>query len=268
VIIDVMPGPNGVPSGISAGALAVTRALQQGQVFRTDASWLRPAASYGPDRGPPFGWHFQKDGKWGLLDLDGRVILDAEFDQGIDRCTDGRLGAYKNKEWLYFKSDGSPLQPPDGRLLHAACSGSSPPYVLRIGDKFGLIDAEGRPVTPVTFDALNWAFPGAWNAKEDGKWGRIGPDGGWMVEPKFDYLSSGASVFVAGLDGKRGFLRADGKWVIEPRFDAAGTRRDDDTAFVTIDGRTGVLRLKDQSWGRAAASGRDVSHHARHLFEG
>jgi hypothetical protein len=33
-----MPGPNGVPSGISAGALAVTRALQQGQVERNNST--------------------------------------------------------------------------------------------------------------------------------------------------------------------------------------------------------------------------------------
>jgi hypothetical protein len=33
---DHRPGPNGVHSGISAGALALTRALQQGQVARNN----------------------------------------------------------------------------------------------------------------------------------------------------------------------------------------------------------------------------------------
>jgi hypothetical protein len=37
VIIDEMPGPNGVPSGMSAGALAATRALQQGQTARNSS---------------------------------------------------------------------------------------------------------------------------------------------------------------------------------------------------------------------------------------
>jgi hypothetical protein len=57
------------------------------------------------------------------------------------------------------------------------------------------------------------AIRGAWNAEVGGKWERIGPDG----------------------------------WIIEPRFDAAGLL-DADSAFVTIDGMTGVLKLKDQSW--------------------
>ncbi len=36
-ITDVMPGPNGVPSGMSVGAFAVTRALQHGHVARNSS---------------------------------------------------------------------------------------------------------------------------------------------------------------------------------------------------------------------------------------
>ncbi|PAY03467.1 hypothetical protein CK489_40195 [Bradyrhizobium sp. UFLA03-84] len=195
-----------------------------------------------------FGWHFKTADRWGLLDLNGRVVLDAEFDQTIQQCADGRLSAYKNKEWFYFKADGSPLQPPDGRLIDASCSGGAPPFVLRIGDKFRLVDAGSNPLTPVLYDAIGWAGAGVKNAKLDGKWGRLGSDGRWLLEPKFDYLSTGADLFVASINGKRGFMRSDGSWLIEPKFDAAALRRDNETAFVTLSGATGVLRLKDQSW--------------------
>jgi hypothetical protein len=83
--------------------------------------------------------------------------------------------------------------------------------------------------------------------KLDGKWGRVGSDGGWVLEPKFDYLSSGVDLFVASIDGKRGFMRRDGSWLVEPRFDAARPRGSD-TAFVTFAGATGILRLSDQTW--------------------
>jgi hypothetical protein len=194
----------------------------------------------------PFGWHFKKAERWGLLDLDGRVVLDADFDQTIQRCDDGRLVAYRNKEWLAYKADGSPLQPPDGRLINASCGGV-PPYILKIGDKFGLVDGNSSPLTPVQFDALTSAGPGIKNAKIDGKWGRIGSDGRWLLEPRFDYLSADADMFIASIDGKRGFMRSDGIWLIEPKFNAA-RRRDKETAFVTVAGATGVLRLEDQSW--------------------
>jgi hypothetical protein len=218
-------------------------------VFQTNYQQIYLAVTYGKDINSEivFGWNYKKAGRWGLLDLDGRVVLDAEFDQGITRCTDGRLEAYKNEEWIYFKADRSPLQPPGGRLIDATC-GSVPPYILKVGDKFGLVDAGSMPVTPVHFDAVIRAGPDARNVKIGGKWGRIGLDGHWLLEPRFEYLSDHADFFVASIDGKRGFMRSDGSWLIEPRYDAARWRRDNETAFVTISGATGVLRLADQSW--------------------
>lgn len=213
-------------------------------VLRTGYQLMYLATS-GTDRSP-FGWQFKKANRWGLLDLDGRVVLEADFDQGIQRCDDGRLVAFRNKEWLYFKADGSPLQPPDGRLIDGACGGT-PPYTLKIGDKFGLVDADGRPLMPVQFDAVARVAGGVKNVKIEGKWGRIGADGHWLLEPKFDYLSDGIDIFVASVDGKRGFMRSNGTWLIAPKFDAA-RRRDKDTAFVTVSDGTGVLRLADQSW--------------------
>jgi hypothetical protein len=221
-------------------------------VFRTGYQQISLAVVSSKDR-TVFGWHFKDAGRWGLLDLDGRVVLAADFDQHVQRCEDGRLVAYRNKEWLYFKADGSPLQPPGGRLVGASC-GAAPPYTLKIGDKFGLVDVSSSQITPVRFDAIIWADRGVKNVKVDGKWGRIGYDGHWLLEPKFDYLSTGAELFVASVDGKRGFMRSDGSWMVAPKFDAA-QRRDKDTAFVTLSGATGVLRLEDQSWAVAPRPG-------------
>jgi WG containing repeat len=217
-------------------------------VFQTNYQQVYLAVAFSMDRNARtvFGWNFKKDDRWGLLDLDGRVVLDADFSQPVQRCADGRMEGFKNKESLYFKADGSPLQPSDGRLIDASC-GSVAPYTLKIGDKFGLVNASFNPVTPVQFDAIDPAGPGVKNVKIDGKWGRIGPDGHWLLEPKFDYLSTGIDIFVASIDGKRGFMRSDGSWLVEPKFDAA-RHRGKDTAFVMVSGATGVLRLSDQSW--------------------
>ncbi len=215
-------------------------------VFRTSYQQVHFAISFHSNNYSVFGWDFKKNDRWGFLDLDGRVVLDADFDQPIQHCADGRMEAFKNRDSFYFNPDGSPLQPPDGRLLNASC-GAVPPYTLKIGDKFGLVDAHSNPLTPVYFDALTWAGSDVKNVKIDGKWGRIGLDGRWLLEPKFDYLTSSVDIFVASIDGKRGFMRSDGTWLIEPKFDAA-RRRGDDTAFVTVSGATGVLRLTDQSW--------------------
>jgi hypothetical protein len=218
-------------------------------VVQTNYQQMYPAIGWKADSKSEivFGWNFKKDDRWGLLNLDGDVVLDADFDRAVSYCTGARLEAYKNKERFYFKADGSPLQPPAGRLVDASCNGV-PPYTVKIGDKFGLVDADTRPLTPVQFDAITWTGADARNVKIDGKWGRLGLDGRWLLEPRFDYLSGHANLFVASIDGKRGFMRSGGSWLIEPKFDAAGLRRDNETAFVTIAGATGVLRLADQSW--------------------
>jgi hypothetical protein len=228
--------------------------------FRTNYQEVSFATSFHANHYSVFGWNFEKADRWGLLDLNGGVLLDADFDQPLQHCPDGRLIALKNKEWFYFKADGSPLQPPDGRLIGASC-GAIPPYTLKIGDRFGLVDTDSNPLTPVHFEAVAGAARDVVNVKIDGKWGRIGPDGHWLLEPKFDYLSTGVDIFVASIDGKRGFMRSDGSWLIEPKFDAA-RRRGDDTAFVTISGATGVLRLSDQSWVVPPRSGVmcDINH--------
>lgn len=217
-------------------------------IFQTNYQQVQLAVAFSANNvTTPFGWHFKQSEKWGLLDLDGHIVLDADFDQPVHYCADGRLEAYKNKESFYFRADGDPLQPPDGRLIDAACYGGVPPFTLKIGDKFGLIDASSNPLTPMQFDAVTFAGPGVKNVKTDGKWGRVGSDGRWLLEPKYDYLSGGTDIFVASIDGKRGFMRSDGTWLIEPKFDAARLRGDG-TAFVTTSGATGVLRLADQSW--------------------
>jgi hypothetical protein len=219
-------------------------------VFQTNYQQIYLAVTHGKGSSETaFGWNFKKGDRWGLLDIDGRVVLDADFDQTIHHCADSRrLDAYKNKEWFYFKADGTPLQPPDGRLVNAPCGGAL--YTLKIGDKFGLVDADSSPLTPVHFDEVTpvGLGPDVKNVKIDGKWGRIGPDGHWLLEPRFDYLSGGTDLFVASIAGRRGFMRSDGTWLIEPKFDAAARRRDKETAFVTVSGATGVLRLANQSW--------------------
>jgi WG containing repeat len=203
------------------------------------------------------GWHFKKGDRWGFLDPDGRVVLDADFDMPIEPCAHGTLVASKSKEWLRFRWNGSPLQPPDGRFVEGACWS---PFTLKIGDRIGLVAADGTPVTPVQFDAIVRVGGGASNVKLRGRWGRIATsDGSWLIEPRFDYLSADEGLLVAAVHGKRGFRRLDGSWLIEPSFDAARLierpfnprllgRPEPDTAFVTISGATGLLRLKDQSW--------------------
>lgn len=235
-----------VRQGADAGVIDRTGAW----VFKTHTRGLQRATSSDGDAGTQFGWHFQGRGllaeRWGLLDLNGQVLLEPSFDQIVQRCADGRLAALKERQWQYFRNDGSPLKPPNGQIIGSGCS-SLAPYIVKAGDKFGLVDGDGKEIAPPAFDALIAVAKDLWNAKRDGKWGRIGPDGHWLFEPKFDELSHGNPILIAAMNGKRGLLKADGSWLIEPRFDAVRLL-DSETALVATDGTSGAIRMQDQSW--------------------
>jgi len=49
-----------------------------------------------------------------------------------------------------------------------------PLYTVKIGDKFGLVDNQMNPLTPVRFDTVVWAGSAARNVKIDGKWDASG----------------------------------------------------------------------------------------------
>jgi hypothetical protein len=227
--------------------------------LRTNYQQLHPVYDHARKPEVALGWDFKSGDRWGFLGRDGHIVIEADFDQMIQHCADGQMVAYKNKESFAFRTNGSPIQPKEGRLIDVACNAVAP-LAIKVGEKIGFVDAETNPLTPVQFDAVTGVVPGIKNVKIDGKWGRIGADGGWLLEPKFDYLSDGADLFVASVDGRRGFMRSDGTWLIEPKFDAARFRGDG-TAFVTVSGATGVLRLADQSWAVSPRPGvmRDIN---------
>ena len=165
----------------------------------------------------------------------------------VQHCADGRLVAYKNKEWLYFNGDGSPLQPPDGRLVDAAC-GSVPPYTLKIGDKFGLVDARSNPLTPVHFDAVAWARTGRQECEDRWQVGthRCSTAAGCSSPGSTTSRAAPISSLHRSTASAASCDRtAPGS---SSRNSSAARRRDDDTAFVTASDATGVLRLADQSW--------------------
>lgn len=71
------------------------------------------------------------------------------------------------------------------------------------------------------------------------KWGFIGPDGAWAIEPRFnDAWAFSEGLAAVRVEWARGYIGCNGEWVIEPRFQAAGPFRD---------GRAGVML--DDVWG-------------------
>jgi hypothetical protein len=138
------------------------------------------------------------EGKWGLLGDDGKVLIEASYDQLI----------------------------PFGEN-----------FLARTDGKFSLLDEQGKEIYPAQLE-LDTAMEeeGAIatketshfiKAKENGKFGVLDKDGKWMVEPKYDDISfateQSITPFTEGaLLAKEGefwgAINASAEWIVTPAF--------------------------------------------------
>lgn len=80
------------------------------------------------------------------------------------------------------------------------------------------------------------------------KWGYVDASGNLVIRPAFDQVTSfSAGLAAVKLGRKWGFIDQDGKFVIEPKFDDASGFRDDGRAVIRVDGKAGVI-LRDGTY--------------------
>lgn len=137
---------------------------------------------------------FFQDGKCGVMDEAGRVIIEPEYTWMIPDGGDG---------YLALKTD--PYDDSPDSIYCVTADGAASASGVRIG--YGLNEMR---------EGLSAA-----SDPDSGLYGYIGPDGRWAIEPAFRW----AGVFQEGraqadtADGT-GLIDRTGGWVIEPRFDS------------------------------------------------
>ena len=125
----------------------------------------------------------EKDGKWGFIDKNGKVVIEPQFDDAGDF----------SEGFAQVKKDG----------------------------KYGFIDKSGKVVIEPQFDNVEYFIEGFAQVEKDGKYGFIDKNGK-VIEPQFDEVGSFSEGFVCvEKDGKWGFIDKNGKVVIEPQYSSA-----------------------------------------------
>lgn len=77
---------------------------------------------------------------------------------------------------------------------------------VRENGMFGGIDKNGNTVIPFVFEYLYPESEGVMAAKQNGKWGYIGIDGKWVIEPKYEQATSFSGGYAVVYDGTNAFL--------------------------------------------------------------
>lgn len=134
---------------------------------------------------------FMQNGLMGVMDLNGQVILEAEYTHLISNGAGG---------YLALRTDPY-NEEPDGVY-----------YI----DENGHENATGVKVS-YPFYSFSEGLCAA--ASSDGKYGYLGTDGRWAIPPQFtfagDFVSGGA---VTSLSSGIGVIDSSGNWVITPKY--------------------------------------------------
>ncbi|MDR0561008.1 MAG: WG repeat-containing protein [Prevotellaceae bacterium] len=192
----------------------------------------------------------KKDGKWGIVTIDGKVVVSYMYDDiyDFDYTQTSRMEGpyidfldYEGKTAMVKKDGKWGIVNTKGEVL-AACVYEAffiPDVHLFCADRaaakkdglWGFLNEKGKPVTAFIYEdvgSMDLKIPqftstfcgGMAIVKKTGKWGAIDTDGNEKVPFIYDYISNFSSeATIAQKDGKWGYINKNGVEVIPVIYD-------------------------------------------------
>ncbi len=166
-----------------------------------------------------------EDGKTGVIDSLGNVILEPAFDEvfhiqkpyfTVEK--DGLNGCYDLK--------GKEIYPPVSSRGVYFYTGQC---IVIKEEKYGLIDSTGKVLIPTKYDSIGYFFKGRASVLSGRKFGAVDSTGKEFIAPKYEELRPFLNGFgVYKLKGKYGFVDVEGKELTEAKFEEAAVLVDPD----------------------------------------
>ena len=155
----------------------------------------------------------QKDGKYGLLDMQGEIICEPLYDN-IHPLRNGNVVVCKEKSWSLINRQGEILKRLEYDKIECFVDGFA---VVTLGGKYGIIDESGNLLGKLKYDKIRSLvsiskygeeikFAKYFEACVEGKWGFLNKQGKEMSPFVYDEIQM--------RDFEGGFVRVckNGKW--------------------------------------------------------
>ena len=155
----------------------------------------------------------QKDGKYGLLDMQGEIICEPLYDD-IHPLRNGNVVVCKEKSWSLINRQGDILKNLEYDRVRGFVDGFA---VVTLGGKYGIIDESGKVLGELKYDEIRSLqsisrygeerkFAKYFEACVEGKWGFLNKQGKEMSPFVYDEIQM--------IDFEGGFVRVckNGKW--------------------------------------------------------
>lgn len=115
---------------------------------------------------------------------------------------------------------------------------------VRIGDRWGFIDRDGRTVVPFEFSGIRRGRDGRFGVQKGGKWGFVNSSGEMVIAPQYDDVGSFKDGVAPALkNGRWGFVTPLGDIETPFLFDAVGPRQG-----LVFPAMGGVSRIEPGAW--------------------
>ena len=168
-------------------------------------------------------YRVEQSGKAGLCDKNGRLVIPVIYDDLF--VNDGMLMMKQDGKWGVIDVTGKVLAQPqydEGQYPQEGFAA-----VAKSG-KWGFVDKAGRVVAPLQYDEAGNFFEGMAGVKLNGKWGFIDKTGRMVIPAVYDDATAFSEGLVAvTVNGKTGFIDKTGKMVIPAVYDAGDLKYED-----------------------------------------
>ena len=179
--------------------------------------------------------------KFGYINLNGEVVIPAQFDGGR-LFINGLALVEINEKYGFINLLGDIVIPCKFHFVHDSFSRSGYCVVSIAEGRQGLIDRNGVFVIPPTYQYLHHFGNGVCRTEnESGLRGLVSPNG-VIVKFQFNDVYSSGNAYILRLDGKYGLANNNGI-VVYPKYDKISGYLTDDIFEVCLDGKFGLIDI-------------------------
>ena len=166
---------------------------------------------------------FMQDGKYGLIDFKGKLILNAEYDNiyALDGSEKNIIIEKDGKKGLVNTSMGEVIIKPEYTDIDTLTDSYENGYIVNKDGKYGIISADAKIVFEPIYDSIkNVTSDGYYAIVQDGKLKLINEFGETKLESGFDTVDAmnGNNITIT-LNGSYGVIKLDGTPVINNEYE-------------------------------------------------
>lgn len=177
-------------------------------------------------------------GLYGLVNREGEILVDAKYTLLEQLSNPNYFRALLDGKYGVIDYDGNVIVPFECSYVGNMCEDI---IVVRDGELYGCYDRHGKLIVPMEYEEIREYAGGMARIRYKGRFGFIDNKGEILVAPFSDEVenfSDGCTLVT--IKGKCGFVNLNGDWIVPPMYDTGGSFSQG-LAMLSVGGKCGYI---------------------------